>query len=96
MVAAGKTVVHTLLDHRPGAVEREKEIMMVELETVLDGVVVDFRSQAAEMNKPLGVRGQRKLFSGGYNLAGCLARRRAFPPGNKKTQIFFPPAQPFF
>jgi hypothetical protein len=96
MIAAGKASVHALLDYRPRAVEGEKEIMMIKLETVLDRVVVDFRSQAAEMNELLRTRAQWEFFSGGNNLTGCLARCGAFAPGYDQAQIFFEAAQSFF
>src|SRR5215469_11904971 len=101
MIAAGKAGVHALLDHRPRAAEGEKEIMMVKLETVLNRVVVnrvvvDFGSQAAEMNELLRTRAQREFFSGGNNLNGCLARCGAFAPGYDQAQVFFEAAQSFF
>src|SRR5215468_9260439 len=96
MIAAGKAGVHALLDYRPRAAEGEKEIMMVKLETVLNRVVVDFRSQPAEMNELLRTRAQWEFFSGGNNLTGCLARCGAFGPAMTKPKSFSRPRSPSF
>ena len=47
VVAPGKALVHALLHHRPGAVESEKETVMIKLEPILDCVVIDFGGESA-------------------------------------------------
>ena len=67
-----RAFIHALLDHRPRAVSREEEAVVIDLKPVLHGGRVDFRRE------PAGANQRRRILAGrparGLDLLGRLAR----------------------
>ena len=96
MIAPGKTIVHALLHHRPGAVESEKETVMIKLETILDRVVIDFGGEPAQINEGVGTAIQRIFLACGNNLAGSFSGSRAFAAGDDQAEFLLSAFEAFF
>src|SRR5438876_442590 len=74
-------LVHALLHHGPGAVAREEEAVVIDLEAVLHGGRIDLRREPAGANEWRGI-----LAGGparGLDLLRCLARRLALAACNE-------------
>src|ERR1044072_5644172 len=96
MVTARGAGIDPLLDRRPRSAEGEKEVVVVELKTVLDRIVVDLRGQTAQVYQIIGSRLQGELFTGRDDLRRCFARGCAFTAGHDQSQFFFESTQSLF